>query len=79
MRMPGFTAEFSLDRAREPYRTAGIMDSSTNAGQVLLQQYPVDMEECWRRCIWTPWDCPNECQYVPWPTIPPDPKMLRRF
>lgn len=83
MNMPGFTAERSLENPTVVYRTTGVLDGSGGLNQVLPQQYPVDMEECWQRCLLPPYICPKECAYVPWPTYPPPPRrhlksMLRR-
>jgi hypothetical protein len=71
MRLPGFSADRSLERGAGLYRTAGLFDDSIGREQVLPQQKRTSKEECWRRCIWTPWDCPTECWGVPWPTLPP--------
>jgi hypothetical protein len=81
MSIPGFRAESSLYLSQGRYRTdrhSGGAGQPTVAPQArLLGGSPVDLEECWQRCIWTPWDCPAECENVPWPTIPPPPPVLR--
>jgi hypothetical protein len=83
MNIPEFRAESSLYEPTRRYLTPGS-PRGPDARTVLPQARfpvggPVDLQECWQRCIWTPWDCPAECENVPWPTVPPQPKRMLRY
>jgi hypothetical protein len=84
MRIPGFDAANSLYASDVHYRAAGAPAGSRGSRAVLPQQSrfigaPVDLQACWERCIFTPWNCPPECQGVPWPTIPPVPTRVVKY
>jgi len=81
MSIPGFRAENSLYLSEGRYRANGHRGVAGHLTVTPQAWAPigglVDLEECWQRCIYTPWDCPTECEGAPWPTYPPPPPVLR--
>jgi hypothetical protein len=84
MRIPKFNAESSLTASRLQFRTTTAMLDVHATGRVIPQIGTfsggyVDLEECWQLCIPDTGDCPSKCEGVPWPTIPPSPRVIKRI